>query len=452
MKKTGFKSSRKSPRTRAGISVLFWHLSALFVLVVLIYSAPPTFWPALAKSPTPPSLVSTATRAGRLEVFDDTWATINDHYYDSRFRGLDWDAQRVAFRSEAAEAASSRQLYAVLRRMIGTLNDPHTRVFSPEDKFDWWHPRFITIGLGIKEIDGLATVVKVEPNSAPARAGIRPGDVIDSVDGKPAASAVKPWFASATPTPAQKARAFAFIFDGPADTSLELRWKDKRGQQRQARFQRYWQERELGLSLNTESGKYLIIEIDAFTRPIAISFARILKEKLKRTRGLVIDLRNNGGGDAEAMAEMASSFIGAGVSLGEFSDRSGAGFGVFTSFLTAQPVAINVPVIVLTSERTASAAEIFVAAVRKAKRATIIGTQTCGCVLAIRTRHNLPDGGVLDVSELDYKTPAGERLEGNGIQPDQAVLVNRKDLYAKHDAAMAYALSELTQPQSQPHR
>jgi carboxyl-terminal processing protease len=452
MKKSGYKSSRKSHRTHAGIRVLFRRLSALFVLAALMYSAPPTFRLALAKSPTPPSLVSTATRAGRLEVFDDTWATINEHYYDSRFRGLDWDAQRVAFRNEAAEAGSSRELYAVLRRMIGTLNDPHTRVFSPEDKFDWWHPRFITIGLGIREIDGLATVVKVEPNSAPARAGICPGDVIDSVDGQPASSVVNQRLTSATAAAAERTRAFASMFDGPAETSLDLGWKDKHGQQRHARFQRYWQQRELSLSFNKESGKYLIIEIDAFTRPIAISFARILKEKLRRTRGLVIDLRNNGGGDAEAMSEMASSFLGAGVSLGEFSDRSGAGFSVFTSFLTAQPVAINVPIIVLTSERTASAAEIFVAAVRKAKRATIIGTQTCGCVLAIRTRHNLPDGGVLDVSELDYKTPAGDRLEGNGIQPDQAVMINRKDLYAKRDAALAYALRELAQSQSQPQR
>jgi carboxyl-terminal processing protease len=439
----------QQPRPR----VMLKRLSAVFVLAALIiYSAPRSFLLAFTKPATPSSLVSTATRAGRLEVFDDTWATINEHYYDSRFRGLNWDAQRVAFRNEAAEAGSSRELYAVLRRMIGTLNDPHTRVFSPEDKFDWWHPRFITIGLGIREIDGLATVVKVEPKSGPARAGIRPGDVIDSVDGQLASAAVNQRLTSAIPNVAQKAHAFASMLDGPAETWLELGWKDKRGQQRHTRFQRYWQQRELGLSLNRESGKYLIIEIDAFTRPIAASFAHILKEKLKRTRGVIIDLRNNGGGDAEAMSEMASSFLGAGVSLGEFSDRSGAGFGVFTSFLTAQPVAINVPVVVLTSERTASAAEIFVAAVKKARRTTIIGTQTCGCVLAIRTRHNLPDGGVLDVSELDYKTPAGERLEGNGIHPDQAVMVNRKDLYAKHDAALAYALSELAQFQNQAHR
>ncbi len=152
------------------------------------------------------------------------------------------------------------------------------------------------------------------------------------------------------------------------------------------------------------------------------------------------------------MAEMASFFLNAGVSLGEFTDRSGAGFTISTTFLSAESFTFQGPILVLTSERTSSAAEIFVAALRKAKRAIIIGTHTCGCVLAIRARHNLPDGGVLDVSELDYKTPAGERLEGNGIQPDQTVVVHREDLYAKHDAALAEAISELSLLQGQPRR
>jgi carboxyl-terminal processing protease len=450
MNEAGLKTTRQAPVTRVNLRVLLRRLSAVFVLATLVaYSAPPPFLSALAKSPTPLPLVSTATRAGRLAVFDDAWSTINERYYDRAFRGLDWEAQRIAFRNLAAEADSGHELYAVLRRMVGALNDPHTRIFSPEEKFDWWRPRFVSIGLGIKELDGLATVVKVEPNSAPAGAGIRPGDVIDSVDGQPTASAINQRLTSATPTASERARAFATIFEGQAETSLELGWKDKRGQERHARFDRYWQQRELGLSVAQESGKFIVIEIDAFTRSITISFARVVKEKLKGTRGVIIDLRNNGGGDAEAMAEMASSFLGAGVSLGEFIDRSGAGFSVPTSFLTAEPVAIRVPIVVLTSEHTASAAEIFVVALRKANRATIIGTQTCGCVLAIRARHNLPDGGVLDVSELDYKTPAGERLEGNGIQPDQTVVVRREDLYAKRDAALAQALTQLNLLQNQ---
>ena len=115
------------------------------------------------------ALVSTATREGRLAVFDDAWARINERYYDQTFHGVDWDAQRMTFRALAAAADSSQELYAVLRSMIASLNDPHTRVFSPEEKFDWWRPRFVSVGFAIAEIAGLPTVIKVEIGRASCR-------------------------------------------------------------------------------------------------------------------------------------------------------------------------------------------------------------------------------------------------------------------------------------------
>ena len=66
----------------------------------------------------------------------------------------------------------------------------------------------------------------------------------------------------------------------------------------------------------------------------------------------------------------------------------------------------------------------------------MIGTTTCGCVLAIRTRHALPDGGLLDVSEFDYRTAHGVRLQDRGVSPDQTVRVSRSDLYSRRDPAL----------------
>ncbi|HZE63572.1 MAG TPA: hypothetical protein VE056_06810, partial [Pyrinomonadaceae bacterium] len=126
MNEPGFEITRKA-RARWATNLVLRRLRTVFVLVALVTcSAPSPSLSALAKPATRPPLVSTATRAGRLAVFDDAWSTINERYYDRAFHGLDWDAQRVAFRKLAAEAGSGHELYALLRRMVGALNDPHT--------------------------------------------------------------------------------------------------------------------------------------------------------------------------------------------------------------------------------------------------------------------------------------------------------------------------------------
>jgi carboxyl-terminal processing protease len=395
------------------------------------------------------ALISTTTPEGRLAVFDDAWARINERYYDQTFHGLDWDAQRTTFRALAAKAGSSQELYTVLRSMIASLNDPHTRVFAPEEKSDWWRPRFVSVGLALAEIAGVPTVIKVDNNSAAQRAGVRAGDVIESINGEAALALVKNRLTqlSEPANASARFRVFAKLLDGPSGTSVDLTWKRKDGRQKSARFERYWQQRELGVRMRRERGEYAVIEIDAFTKPIAVAFARTLKQKLPGARGLILDLRSNGGGDAEAMSDIASTFLGIGSNLGQFTDRAGTSFTILThlrSALTPDPLEqTKLPLIVLTSERTASAAEIFVEALRISNRATIIGTETCGCVLAVRTRHLLPDGGLLDVSELDYETALGQRLEGHGLKPDEIVNTERSDLYSGRDRTLELAVKAI---------
>ena len=426
--------------------------SALFVALIAYLFGWPTPITSLAfssKSDAP--LVSTATHEGRMAVFDDVWSTISERYYDRSFtglaNGLTWDAQKSTFRVLAAETNSGPELYAVLRRMISSLNDPHTRVFSPAEKFDWWRPRFVTIGLTVNEVAGLPTVVQVERESAPQRAGIVAGDIIEAVNDQPALSLVhKKLSDRIAPGLAARSRAFATLVDGPPESLVEIRWKGRDGKKKSAQFKRYWRQRELGLRVRRKND-FAIIEMDAFTREISYDFVHALREKLTSVRGIVLDLRNNGGGDAEAMTDVASAFLGSGFSLGRFIDRSGTSFAIFTrrksALLPDRLAQTNVPLVVLTSERTSSAAEILIAGLRASRRATVIGTETCGCVLAIRTRHELPDGGLLDISEMDYQTANGERLERHGINPDTSVLMERNDLYTGRDRGMELAIKEL---------
>ena len=273
----------------------------------------------------------TLTREAKLAVFDDAWSTINQRYYDRNFHGLDWEAQRNMYRGLAADAGSSQELYSVLRRMIATLNDSHTRVFGPEEKFDWWRPRFVTIGISVKEVAGLPTVVQVERGSVPDRQGIRAGDVIEAVDSKPALSLIQNrlGIVDQTTRSASRARAFGTLLEGSPGTTVEVRWKTRDDKSRKALFRRYWQQRELGIRIRRNDG-FAIVEMDAFTKPIAASFASTLREKLRNARGIVLDFRSNGGGDAEAMTDVASAFLGTGASLGQFTDRFGATLAMST--------------------------------------------------------------------------------------------------------------------------
>jgi carboxyl-terminal processing protease len=390
------------------------------------------------------SVVSTATAEGRLAVFDDVWETIFERYYDPALNGVDWHARRASYRVAAAKANGTAELYDVLRQLIAPLNDAHTRVYSPEEKFEWWSPRFIATGLSVRLIEGAPTVVNVEKDSLAAKSGIRPGDVITTVDSKPAEEVLKQNAQHTRVT--STSRSVTALLDGPAGSTVNIGWRDREGKTRAVTLQRYWSQRQLGFSSGRKD-KFVIIRLDAFTQTVVGDFLKALPDMIKDADGIVLDLRGNGGGDAEAMADVASLFLKDGINLGRFADRSGASFELQTYFkrvwrlpITSQ---IELPLVVITGESTGSAAEILVSALQTAKRARVIGNNTCGCVLAIRTRHALPDGGVLDVSEFNYHTAQGVRLEGRGIKPDQVVSLRRRELYERRDPAIEIARTYL---------
>ena len=386
------------------------------------------------------SLVSTATVEGRLIVFDDLWETIQERYYDPTFHGIDWQAKRAAFRPVAARAANPQEFYDVLRQMIASLKDAHTRVYSPDEKFDWWSPRFVTVGLTVREVQGAPTVIYIEPGSAASKTDIQQGDVIVSIDNTPVADfiAQRMHLSGAV----DRFRTVATLFEGSAGTTVKVGWTTRNGKQKSAALQRYWSQRQLGFN-NQRKGKLAVLRIDAFTQSVALDFSKMLPEVLQGAEGIILDLRANGGGDAEAMADVASLFLDDGTNLGKFADRSGASFELqtFSKRLWRSPglLPTRLPLVVLTSENTSSAAEILVAALQTKRRARVIGTETCGCVLAIRNRHALPDGGVLDVSEFDYRTAAGVRLEGVGVKPDKVTQLTRADVYSRHDRTLDLA-------------
>lgn len=426
-------------------------LGVIFSLLLLV-----TLFPAHTptSSAAADTTLATDTRDGRLAVFDDVWGTIGERYYDPKLGGVDWEAQRECFRPLAGAAASRVEFYTILRRMVGSLRDAHTRVFAPEERTEWHRPVYTSVGLSLREIEGELLVTHVERGSEAESAGVRAGDALLTIDGRHAGELLSRRLSEApadSQNPSARLGVTSHLFDGARDTFVELRFANSRDttRTRLVRLRRSLRTRSPALTVRRDEGA-AVVSFNFFTQEIAVELMRSFRERkeLRAARGLVVDLRENGGGDAEAMIDIASAFLPAGTGLGEFRDRGGevaaAPHTRRAMLLAADAVAnFNGPVVVLTGPRTASAAEIFAAALQERGRARVLGEPTCGCVLAIRRRHVLPDGGVLDISEMDYRTAGARRLEGAGVTPDEAIGLTRRDIEAGRDPALSLALSRL---------
>lgn len=399
----------------------------------------------------------TETREGRLRVFDDVWESVRVRYYDPALGGLDWDALGAKYRAEAVGAGDQRELYTVLRRMLAHLRDPHTRVFAPGESIDWRKTRFVSVGISLREVAGEILVSDVERDSEAERAGVRAGDALVSVDGERAHALLARRLEELQPSPPPLAkslsagvrlRAVGRLFDGPEGAHVALVFRGESGREKSVALRRVVVMREPSLNLRRE-GRAVLVEFNLFTQETAAGLVRALKNDLKDARGLVIDLRGNGGGDVESMTDAASLFLPPGRGLGRFNDRAGRATlepKTRVALLSTADAALrfNGPVVILVGPRTASAAEVFAAALKEEGRAVaILGEQTCGCVLGIRRRHVLPDGGTLDISEMDYRTAQGTRLEGAGLSPDEKITPTRRSLRAGKDETLKRAVNIL---------
>lgn len=401
---------------------------------------------------------TTTTREGRLQIFDDVWEAIRERYYDPKLHGVNWQEIGARFRPLAADARDSREFYRVMRRLVARLGDAHTRIYAPGERSTRLQPFVVSVGVSVREVAGMVVVTNVERGSTAEQAGVRAGDKVTSVDGEAAALALDRYLeehveppnteAAARQRALDRLRAVAKLFDGPADSSITIVLAKSDGREQSVRLRRARQRRQDVFDVRRVGGGYSVVRFDAFTPELATAFVRTLKGELRNARGLILDLRDNGGGEMEVMVDVASAFLPAGLSLGQFTDRGGhvrvAPQTRAAPLFTADAgVSFRGPVVVLAGAKTASAAEIFTRVMQTSGRAEVLGEHTCGCVLGVRRPHQLPDGGQLDISELNYHTADGARLEKVGIEPDETLAPLPEDIGARRDRTLERALEQL---------
>ncbi|MGH9768973.1 MAG: S41 family peptidase [Blastocatellia bacterium] len=384
------------------------------------------------------------TREDRVRVFDQVWRAVFDNYYDRRYRGIDWRLQRDIFRPQAESARNTTELYRVLRQMIGKLGDAHTRIYSPEDGFDRHRPSGTTVGVAVRRIEGKPVVTWVEPGSEAARQGIRPGFTVARVDGMPVEKAldrIRDEIIESSTQTALELQTYDKLFHGPRDAPVSVTFLDADERLRPVTLIRRFVEFQRRVIVRKLPHKIGYIEITGFGPEIEKDFEAAMQEA-QGTRGLVLDLRSNGGGFVTTVAQIASYFLPEETNLGEFITRQGRSTPRHT-----QKLRINYrePLVVLVSARSASGSEIFAAAMQERKRAAVIGASptTCGCLLGVSRTLKLLDGGKLNVSDTDYRTALGRRIEGSGVKPDVQFETRLTDLLTGRDRTLELAVDKL---------
>ena len=290
--------------------------------------------------------------------------------------------------------------------MISSLKDPYSTYLSPKEFKSFDQPAsFAGIGVSIDPRPAGLEVVRVFDASPAQRAGLKVGDLIVGVNGR-----------SLHKVPANTSVA---LIKGPAGSNVRLTVKSRARPPRTITVMRATiSEPVVASTMRTVHGVKLgWVYLATFSEGSHGELYDAVQGLLKQgARGLVLDLRANGGGLVSEARLVASIFVPSGVIV------TTRGRSQPTTVLSAAGGAIptRIPVVVLVDHDTASASEIVTAALQDHHRATVVGTHTYGKGV-FQELEPLSAGGAIKITVGEYYTPNGRNLGGSGVKEGAGV-------------------------------
>jgi carboxyl-terminal processing protease len=175
----------------------------------------------------------------------------------------------------------------------------------------------------------------------------------------------------------------------------------------------------------------LVIKVKVFQQDTANEIKRLIEEhSSSRLKAVLLDLRNNPGGLLSAAVESADLFLNQGIIVSTKSRSEGdQQFQALPSFEFQ-----NLKIGILINNRSASAAEVFTAAMKDHDRAWVVGEKSYGKGV-VQKLFPLSNGAALQMTVSHYYTPKGQMIEGVGIQPNQQYLLQhemKEEKYLEH--------------------
>lgn len=327
---------------------------------------------------------------------------VYDHYkeLDERYSKVDsiYDTVMEEYYVEPDKAALED---GMCKGLMAGLGDPYSAYMTEEEYNTWLESvtgEFEGIGISFTtDEDGNYVIVSVFKDSPAEDAGLKAGDFILGADGK----------------------AYSTM------DSLSAAIKGKRGTKVTITYEREGKVHDVEIIRDkieetSVEGEMLddnigYIAVSSFSENTADDFRTELEyfEK-KNVRGLVIDLRNNGGGLVDVCREIADLLLSEGTIV-SMEDRKGE-----ESVLTSDAEKTDIPYVILVNENSASASEILAGAVKDNTDNPIVGVTTFGKGI-VQTSGQLNDGSALEITTMQYFSPNGNKIHKKGVEPDYVV-------------------------------
>lgn len=289
--------------------------------------------------------------------------------------------------------------------MIDSLGDIYSAYYS-EDEYarlqETSSGNYSGIGAVVQQEkeSGNMSIVSVYEDSPAKEAGLRPDDIIYMVDGKSVSgkdlSTVVSWMKGEEGTKVELT-----VYRKNKKVTLEI-------ERRKIEIKTVASE-----MLEGDIGYIVVAEFEEAT---VKQFNHAVDELDKKgMKGLIVDLRNNGGGVMKSAILMLDRLLPEGVVVST-KDKE----GTKQVFHSSDQKSFKKPLVVLINENSASASEIFAGAVKDRNAGTLVGMKSFGKGI-VQTVFGLGDGSALKLTTSEYFTPSGQNIHGKGIEPDVVI-------------------------------
>jgi len=392
-----------------------------------------------------------------LNTFENVWKKVNKTYYDSTFGGLNWKDAHDRYLPQITSAENDKEFYRLVNKMLWELKVSHNNIVPP-GSFALYEPLVFaegSAGLDIRLLNGAAVITSVKPESPAHKAGLRPGYVIQAIDGisveqivQEAELRVRPPYNSpgriAIITKAILSRIY-----GASGTEVFIAYSDERGEKSEKKMMRTKRD---GVSLGPKGMFFFALDFEARHLDNGIGYIRLntlqpqfaaqISKAIKsmgNVRGIIFDLRGNSGGEIEEIPDL---FLTERTLLYLKRSRNGE----TKVFFDPAEDAFKGPLILLIDPLSGSASELFAACLQVIGRAVVVGERSPGSVMEM-DKKIFRNGAIFMYPVAQMATPDGTVLEGHGVVPDIEVGLDRemllKGVDSQVDSAIRYIEKEL---------